>query len=257
MPLADDDGRARTNESFGMTVEQVLCDLSGLDASSFAHRAIPELAERIRPALAEAIQELPRFVAHEGAERGARGGQSKSNVDFRLEGGQTLSVKSTLKRSGGKVCPPEVGQPGMETYSAYFGSLYVAEQRSPDGLIRPEAFRTVAQERIVDKLEIYLRHLFDCDFLLWVWLQPSSGHLVIPRAALPQVRWDRERFSFSRPPETWNESCSVRYRTLDPDKGVVRDIPIGEFQIHEHRANYKFRVVLPNLHKILRSEGLA
>lgn len=241
-----------TNETLGMTVEKVLCDLSGLDSSSFAHRSLPEWENKMVPTLRMALTKLPRLVQHVGDEAGERGGQSKSPVDFLGASGETISVKSNIRKSGGKVCPPEVGQPGMEVYSHYFGELYDPVDLDDLGMVPPDSFKRVAQDRIADKMPVYLGHLFDCDFLLWTWLQPSAGHAVFRRSDVPEVDWDPDRFSFSRTPDTWNESCSVRYRALDPDRGQVRDIPIGEFQVHNHRSNYKFRVNLPNLDKLFR-----
>lgn len=244
------DPRGYTNETLGQSVEKVICDLAGLDASGIAARSSPEFEQLMRPTVIRALQHLPGVTAHLGTERGDRGGRSKSPVDFMLEGDATLSVKSNLKRAGGKVCPPDVGQPGMVVYKSFFGHLYEPSDFDSSGLVRTEAFKRVAQERIVEKMRIYLHHLFDCDYLLWTWLTPKPGFSIFRKSQVEGLDFDRSKFSFSQSPASWNESCSVRYSVTNPLTGVRKSIPLAEFQIHNHRSNFKFRVILGNLERL-------
>ncbi len=235
------------NETFGQSVEKAICDLAGLDSSAIAHRSEPSYEALVVQTLREALRRLPRIAQHVGLTTGSRGGASKSAIDFRGSSGETISVKSNLKRDSGKVCPPDVGQPGMKVYREYFGHLYHSADFDDRGLVRTESFKHVAQARIVDKLKIYLNHLFECDYLLWVWLTPSPGHAIFTRDALSHYMWQQERFTFSRTPEEWNESCTIRYDVDDPSGGPSRPLTIGEYQVHNHRSNFKFRANLKNL----------
>lgn len=249
------DPRGYTNETLGQSVEKVLCDLAGLDASAFAHRSRTEFEQAMRPVMVAAASKLPTLERHVGAMPGARGGVSKSPFDFKLKGGASLSVKTNLKKSSGKACPPDVGQPGMPVYKQFFGHLYATDDLDTQGMVTVKAFKRVAQERIADKMKIYLDHLFDCDFLLWAWLAPQPGYAIFRRSDLPIVTWDERRFSFSQTPTTWNESCSIRYRFTDRRTGLERSLPIGEFQIHNHRSNFKFRAHLGNLRLLFDAIG--
>lgn len=252
MPLSDAPLLAPNNETLGMTVEKVLCDLAGLDGSELASRSLASYEERMRPTLRAAMDELPRFVRHVGKEAGTRGGHSKSPVDFLLEKDLTLSSKATLKRGKAKVCPSEMGQPGMQTYALHFAHLYDPEELV-DGVVPPSVFKRTAQTRIADKMSTYFEHLFDCDILLWSWLQPTPGHLIFRREDVPAMAWDPDRFGFTKTPDVWGESCTVKYRFEDRDSGEEETLSIGEFQVHEHRANYKFRFNLPNLHRVMQA----
>ena len=86
------------NETLGQTAEKVICDLTGLDSSDFAHRSHPALEVRITPIIQRALLNLPAITEHVGLERGSRGGQSKSTIDFYC-GEKTLSVKTHLPGS--------------------------------------------------------------------------------------------------------------------------------------------------------------
>ena len=97
------------NETLGQSAEKVICDLSGLDSSHFEDRSDKSYEEILKPIITKALNILPSVIKHAGLERGKRGGPSKSSMDFYLNEGQTLSVK-TNKNSDMKVCPSEVGQ---------------------------------------------------------------------------------------------------------------------------------------------------
>jgi len=221
------------NESLGQTVEKVICDISHLDTSGVRHRSIPELEIIVNPLLVLACKELPLIVKHVGLERGDRGGQSKSTIDFYCKNGETISVKST-KTSSHKVCPSECGQPGRETFDIYFGHLY-------QGKVDYNKFKQVCLSNSYQMIPIYLDHLFDCDYLLWVYFGNEMGCKIIKKKAIPLFKWDEKRFSFSKSMQSWNESCTVYYDS----------ITIGEYQAHNHRNCYKFRFNLKNLCRVL------
>lgn len=224
-----------TNESLGMSAERVTCDLCGLDASSIAHRSVPFLEDRVRPILREALRELPKLIEYVGAQRGSRGGQSKSTVDFMTERGESLSLKTAMNPSF-KVCPSECGQPGGETFDLYFGHLY-------DGKIDPDKFKEVVLSKVDRMLPIYLDHLLDCDYLLLVYIDsPGDGYHVFRKKELRPTQWKRSLISFTKASASeWIESNTVKYD----------GVSIGEFQAHRHRSCYKFRFNMLRLARLI------
>ena len=141
----------------------------------------------------------------------------------------------------------------MAVYKQYFGHFYSQADLDHSGQVTEQAFKRVAQERVIDKLEIYLKHLFDCDYLLWTWLTPRPGFAIFERGKLPKIAWDPASFSFTQTPGTWNESCTVKYRVPGAGGRSARPVPIAEYQIHNHRSNFKFRVNLRNLQLVFET----
>jgi hypothetical protein len=223
-----------------MTAEKVLCDLSGLECPGLSHRASPELEYKLKDACQAVVRELPPLKTWVGSQAGTRGGQSKSVVDFITSDGKTVSVKTNI-RSSDKVCPPEVGQPGQATMEKYFGHL----SRPP---IDGEAFKRMCFERFPEMLAIYVKHLLDCDYLVWIGGDRggSFAATVYPRQDIDSIDWSQFRFTFSRSPKTWNESSTVRV-WVDSQQ-----YSLGEFQVHKHRSCYKFRLNLRTLMRLIQ-----
>jgi len=224
------------NESLGQTAEKVICDISGIDASGLIGRSIPRLEEAIRPILEQACKKLPRIIRHHGLDRGGRGGQSKSVIDFSCENGETISVKTT--RNSYKICPSECGQPGADTFDKYFRHLY----DDPDDRISHQKFKALCLGKPHEMMPIYLEHVFDCDYLLWLYFcKKDKGFKIIRRSDVSFFKWNRDKFSFTKDINSWNESCTVKYHS----------ITLGEYQVHRHRNSYKFRFNMRNLYTLL------
>lgn len=226
------------NESLGMSVEFAICEQSGLQSSHLRERAVPELVEQVTETVASALDELPEVTEHIGGH---------SDVDFLTANG-SLSVKSNLKAQG-KVAPQRCGQPTARTFTEFFRDLLLPTD-DVDGVIPRPVMKRRVQERISDFIPIYLENLFDCDFLLWLWLNPSPGYRVISKLDIAQVDWSAGYFDFSKTPEDWNESCTVKYRAPNQERAVS----IGEFQIHNNRDNYKFRFSMQNLLSVIAAD---
>jgi hypothetical protein len=54
-------------------------------------------------------------------------------------------------------------------------------------------------------------------------------------------RYHYDNFSFTKNVRTWNESNTVKYN------GVT----IGEFQVHNHRDNFKFRFNMNGIYQLI------
>lgn len=226
-----------TTETLGMSAESAICKYFGLERpASFATRVIPSMENDLMPAIKEAFKIIPKAVKHTGSESGERGESSKCSYDFVLEGNKTLSLKTN---KGKMVCPPEVGQPDAETCMLYFRNFipsYVDKVTNP-------VFKQMVYDHIEEIMPIYLSHLLDSDWLLWLYRDGKSySFKAIESAKVSTFEWKREKFSFTKETiDKWNESNTVKY------DGKT----IGEFQVHNNRVCFKFRFQMQNLIDLL------
>lgn len=225
------------NETLGMSAESAICEYFKLEQpESFMTRCSPAIKRQLSSVVKEAFTIVPKAIKHTGSESGSRGEQSKCSYDFILDGNLTLSLKTN---KGKMVCPPEVGQPGAKTCMDYFRAFF------PEGLseVTNEDFKKMVLNHISEIMPIYVEHLFDSDWLLWIYLEKSEyAFKAISKSDIKEYIWDSARFSFTKPSlEKWNESNTVKYDGLT----------IGEFQVHTHRSCFKFRFNLSNLLTLL------
>lgn len=226
-----------TNETLGMSAEGAICDYFDLEKpSSFTGRVLKSYVERLLPVIDKAFKGIPKAVKHSGSTPGERGEQSKCSYDFILEGEKTLSLKTN---KGKMVCPPEVGQPGSKTCLLYFSKFL------EKGILEVsrDAFKKMVFANIDKIMPIYVEHLFDSDWLLWIYATKNEfEYIAISKSDIKEFAWERERFSFTKNSlEEWNESNTVKYD----------GVSIGEFQVHQNRNCYKFRFNMQNLLRLI------
>ena len=222
------------NETLGISTEATICEVFNIrKPDSFSTRASRTYINVLKPVIEQAFVNMPPAIEHSGSTGGERGGQSKCSYDFVLDGNFTLSVKSN---KGKMVCPPEVGQPGAETCLMYF-SDYLPEGTTEENL--KINFKQMVFDRIDEIMPIYVNHLFDSDWLLWVYeTKDGFEHKEISRTQIMDFEWKKEKFTFTKQSiEEWYESNTVKY------DGTT----IGEFQVHNNRNSYKFRFNMKNL----------
>lgn len=225
------------NETLGISAESAICEYFHLQQpDSFLTRCLPSIKRELVPVIKESFKILPKAIKHTGSETGERGEQSKCSYDFILEGGKTLSLKTN---KGKMVCPPEVGQPGSKTCLIYFRNYF------PSGMseVTNEDFKNMVYNHIADIMPIYVEHLFDSNWLLWIYREKTGYKFkTISQFNTRNFRWEKDKFSFTKPNiEQWNESNTVKYDGLT----------IGEFQVHNHRSCFKFRFQMANLLMLL------
>lgn len=226
-----------TNESLGMSAEGAICDYFRLEKpESFKGRVIKSYVDKLMPVIDKAFKEIPSAIKHSGSTAGERGEQSKCSYDFVLKGNKTLSLKTN---KGKMVCPPEVGQPGSKTCLLYFSQFFEAGTKE----VTRESFKKMVYENIEKIMPIYVEHLFDSDWLLWIYeTKEGYKYQAISKDDIREFEWEREKFSYTKPSiDLWNESNTVKYG------GVT----IGEFQVHQNRNCFKFRFNMKNLLDIL------
>lgn len=225
-----------TTETLGITAEKVICDIFGMPTpKEYRKRYSIPLSHEIRPALREAFKHLPKAIKSTGAEQGERGENSKCSYDFILEGGKTLSLKTN---TGKMICPPEVGQPGPATCYLYFKDFIEGDEVTAD------SFKEMVYSHIADIMPIYVSHLFDSDFLLWIYKRNEHYEFKIYNSDFAKSAvWKPEHFEFTKPSiEQWNESNTVKYLGKS----------IGEFQVHKNRSCFKFRFNMENFEALIK-----
>ena len=86
----------------------------------------------------------------------------------------------------------------------------------------------------------YLKYLFDCDYLLWIYIEKKEYmYKILSYDAT--YKFKKDKFTFTKNLENWNESNTVKYY----------GITIGEFQVHNNRNCLKFRFDMKNLIELL------
>ena len=226
------------NETLGMSAESAICDYFNLEQpDSFKTRCSPSIKKQLSKVVEDAFKILPNAIKHTGSESGDRGEQSKCSYDFILEGDKTMSLKTN---KGKMVCPPEVGQPGAKTCLEYFREFF------PNGLtaVTNDEFKKMVYNHIDDIMPIYVGHLFDSDWLLWIYQEKEKYNFkAINQSEIMDYKWEKSKFSFTKSSiEQWKESNTVKYDGLT----------IGEFQVHNHRSCFKFRFNFANLLKLIQ-----
>ena len=225
----------KTTETLGMTAEKTICDMFNLKyPPHFEDRVSRDLQKKLTPIINSAFNSLPKAIRHTGSEQGERGGQSKCSYDFVLDGNLTLSLKTN---TGKMVCPPEVGQPGALTCGRYFGHLINGQE------INPIIFKQMVFNCVDKMLPIYIEHLTDSDYLLWIFKkQDAYDFRIVLKNTGRNFVWEKSKLTFTKNSlDEWNESNTLKYD----------NISIGEFQIHRSRNSYKFRFNLENLLNVL------
>ena len=238
-------GMPVNNETLGQSAEKVICDLSGLDSSHLETRSNPEYEKILMPLISKALKQIPKVVTHTGLERGSRGGQSKSKVDFILAQNETLSLK-TNKSANTMVCAPEVGQASWVVLEKYYSSL-LKENNIP--YLDKKYYKKLVFNSIAKFTEVQINLLFSCDYLLWIFLlKKKFNYKIIKVKNLKNFEWKTENFSSLKKDGSkknlndWNESTKFRYN----------NISIIESQVHNHRSPpNKFRFDMKNLCKLL------
>lgn len=218
-------------ETIGISAEYAICKKFDLEyPSNFETRKSDKIVLKICDVVDKAFLQLPKAIKHTGSDSGVRLGSSRCPYDFILEGNKTLSLKTNI---GKMVCPPEVGQPSNSTFDLYFKDILEGD------LVDEVIFKNLVLNSADKMLPIYTEHLFDSDYLLWIYNRDGKWDFkILEKDAGKNVIWVKDEISFTKPTvEDWNESNTMKY------KGKR----IGEFQYHHHRNCYKFRFDFENL----------
>lgn len=153
----------KNNESFGMSVEYLLCVKNKLNIDKIKNRTETQFIEnrKLSECIDTAIKQLPKIIEYVGLE--------KKSEDFILIDNQTLSVKSNMNKNG-KVCPQVIGQPTKNKFCEHF---------KLDLKITTDKIKEYIVENIDFILEEYCKYLFDSDYLLWIYKDKDNYNFKI------------------------------------------------------------------------------
>jgi len=193
--------------------------------------------------------------------------EDQNPIDFILENGETLSVK-TNKRQLGKVAPQIIGQPSDETYFSHMKNELLDDIPEFDNIEnelkkrelednyenRSKIFKEISIKYIDIIIQEYWKNLVECDYLLFFYnivdknenISKNPEYIIVTKE-LELPNFKKENFSFTKTLENWNESNTIKYSVSNNEK----PISIGEFQVHKNRNCFKFRFNLKNILKIL------
>lgn len=240
------------NETVGICAEIAIADTFGVPVSlDYRSRAEEPIVDSIRDIVFDVFEkcDIPTPIEHIA--------ENQSPIDFILENGETLSVKSNQKRLG-KVAPQIIGQPTSSTYFQFiyrrFGYNVNAEliNRGMRDTYenRVYLFKEFSINNICEMLSVYWQHIFECDHYVHFYdVLDRDGYIsynpkcIILRNLPSNPFWDIDYISFTQTLRTWNESNVLKYY----------DISIGEFQAHNNRDCLKFRFNLKGILELLQN----
>ena len=239
------------NETVGISAEVAIANVFDVDINpEYIDRADEDVVELLEFDLDTIFQKegIPLPIEHVAEEQ--------NPVDFVLEDGSALSVKTNQKRLG-KVAPQIIGQPTSQTYFEYFED-YIEFDIPESYKDRIKLFKQISINEIETVIEHYWNNLFECEHLLYFYdiidkngnVKENYKYIYVKKPA-NAPKWNTKRFKFTQSLNTWVESCTVRCIT---DEG--KTISIGEFQAHRNRNCLKFRFNMRGVLKLIESELL-
>lgn len=206
-------------EDLGKIFEMAICILYKIKYDGKYKYSIEE-AETLSKRIVELREIFPYNISHT-----AKNGSQYDFMD--TENDIKLSAKTTKK--DGKVCPQVIGQPSKKNFCEYF---------SLNTDISLQDIKHYIQNNIDDILNIYYKCTFDCPIIYY----NKKKNLVYFIKSIREIEWNKQEIEFShiKKQKIWNESSSIS----------IRNITIGEFQVHNHRDCIKFRWFFENLLKM-------
>lgn len=228
------------NEEIGISAEIAIAMAFDVPVDDYyTERGNDDVINMIQPQVKYIFREagIPAPIRHVA--------EGQNPVDFLLQNRKTLSVKTNQQFSK-KVAPQNVGQPTSATYFQYFRELYGTNIPN-DYSRRCKLFKDVSISRINEVMAIYWNNLFHCDYLLHLfnivdnngYITNNIQYIVYPK--LDSRSFEKSEFTFTKTPQTWNESNTVKYY----------GITIGEFQVHNNRDCFKFRFNMDGINKLI------
>ena len=252
------------NELIGISAEIAVADTFKVPINeNYRKRGENDIVNVLENLLKENITEIfPKGVIP--IEHVAEGGNP---IDFKLNNGKTLSVK-TNKRQLGKVAPQIIGQPTAETYFSHMKNELLddipefddienklKERKLEDNYEnRSKIFKEITVKYIDIIINEYWKNLVECDYLLFFYniidknkkISKNPEYIIVTKE-LELPNFEKENFSFTKTLTNWNESNTVKYNYNGTQ------ISIGEFQVHKNRNCFKFRFNIKNILKIINS----
>ena len=216
------------NELIGISAEIAVADTFKVPINeNYRKRGENDIVNVLENLLKENITEIfPKGVIP--IEHVAEGGNP---IDFKLNNGKTLSVK-TNKRQLGKVAPQIIGQPTAETYFSHMKNELLddipefddienklKERKLEDNYEnRSKIFKEISVKYIDIIINEYWKNLVECDYLLFFYniidknkkISKNPEYIIVTKE-LELPNFEKENFSFTKTLTNWNESNTVKY----------------------------------------------
>lgn len=221
------------NETIGESAELALSKVHNISCTIDTKRTNPIITKRLYQALLNTNIKLPSPIVEScGAKNGS--------VDFKLENGETLSLK-TLKNKDGKVCPQKCGQPTLRSWDKQWGQPFNGELSN-----NPKRWKFI-RDNIYTYLNRMLQGVFCCDHLMIIkncFRNPTLEYF--GRNDIPSDYFNNQTIIFTR--EEYEERFNVKRKKNSEMSCTIKmilkeeEIRIGEFQFHKSsRQQVKFR----------------
>lgn len=225
------------NETIGQSAEYSICINSNIKCYIDSTRINKIIVSRLNKLLKKdnILHQLPSPITESC-------GYKNGSVDFKLQNGKTLSLK-TLRYKDGIVCPQKVGQPTLTSWDNIWKQEWMGELDK-----NPERWEFI-KNNIHSYLNKMLQHTFCCDYLiLFKNCLDKPEVLFYDRILLKEklnyftnqeIIYTREQYQ-----ERWNEKKQKYSEMSSTIKTVISGeiITIGEFQFHKSsRKELKFR----------------
>lgn len=155
--------------------------------------------------------------------------------NFILNDNSTLSIRTNF--SSNMVAPRRIGQAGYKVLNDNFKDIYGKEIKDQEDI------KKLFFYNIIDLLPIYIDHLIDADYFVWIYIEKGEyKYRIITKEAGFNIDYKSENFQFTKNCEEWTESIYLRYI----DKKENKSVSIANIQVHSKRT-FKFRFNMKNL----------
>lgn len=231
------------NETWGISVEVALCGINSLEVpSEYKGRYDTEMVAKAKAAISSyfddegmSMIELTECLANK------REGQKKSPTDF-MSNDKKVSVKTNFNNNT-KVCPPEIGQPGLKQGMEHYSKITGIKIGKKHLLGKMTGFKKIFQDNIDKITQKQLEYLFSEDYIIYLRKMKSGKiNTIVIDTTVKTYHFQKDKFSFSRDHKEWNESVSISYDGKN----------IAEMQMHSDRSPFKFRFNLKNILEVIK-----
>jgi len=229
----------KTNESFGITCEYIICKLYKLD-NNLQNRIDNMYIKKLTETLDKFKNEFKKkynLSCNEFL------GYQNNAIDFNCYDNRkkikniSLSIKSNIN-SNALLCPQFIGQCTLKSFIQKINNMDVFKSIKLKNIQDVKKF-------IIRKInllfDIYYKYLFCCNYLLWV-KKDTNNNIEYDIIEKPiKLNLKKNLFSFTKTLDMWNESNTLKYD----------DLSVGIFQIHTNRDCIKFRFNFKNLMSLI------
>lgn len=207
-------------EDLGKIFEKAICMVYETQFDGKYNYSISK-AESLKNKLCNLKNVFPHEVVHTAK----NGGQ----YDFTVANKSDIKLSAKTTKKGYKVCPQVIGQPTKKKFCEHFD----IDISSTDEQIKIYILKNISK-----LLKKYFKYTFDCPIVYYNEHKNNLWFITKKK----DIDFDENcqiEFSHIKRNKTWNESTSIR----------INGYSMGEFQVHNHRDNIKFRWNLLNMMK--------